>query len=187
MNNININDIINNGGATLTRELEHTNYTQGYMVSIQGMEKTYSLEDTTNILKGIEEYQEYLTSNNYTNGHIGLWVYDNKLYLDISLKIDNVRKAIKEAKANKQLALYDNNNEECIMLDNITIQKTYDILDNRDMLLCQFDTLEEVAKYLNVPSKRVSDSICKHERIHDIFKIDKLEFIIDKNELIANF
>ena len=64
IDNLNINEIIKNGGATLTKELENANFTSGFMVSILGMERIYNKNgDLEQLKKDIKEYQKILKNN----------------------------------------------------------------------------------------------------------------------------
>jgi hypothetical protein len=106
-----------NGGFSLDKD--NNAPTSGYMVSLEGLEfivdKFSDLsEDFVN--KVCERYrpQAQLRSE-YV--YFGAWVDDNKLYLDLSMNIQDREVAIAYGHANHQKAIYDVNNGESIYLD----------------------------------------------------------------------
>lgn len=145
MNKINLNEIIKNGGATLDKDLQPLQAKKGYMYSIIGYEKIYNLDDTENILKTIKEYQKILKNNCY----IGLWIDNNKLYIDISKLENNKTRALQLAKDNMQLAIYDIAKNENIYLKDIyyTIY-SYNEADDDIKYLNELEDYKQVINYL---------------------------------------
>lgn len=97
------NAVIENGGITLdSKTLENANLTSGYMVSISGYEVITTINDlTTNSLLAHARIAHAL------GGYVGLWLDNDKLYIDISLNIKSLENALKTGKFNNQLAIYD--------------------------------------------------------------------------------
>ena len=98
-----------NGGATLTSDLKEATLKSGYMVSLEDHELKTSIELLDSSL--LKEYQTIAKGN---NAYIGFWLDNDDLYVDISINIDNINEAIKTAKANKQLAIYNCSKGETI-------------------------------------------------------------------------
>jgi hypothetical protein len=93
--------------------------TSGYMVSLEGLEFIIdNFDDISDeeINKTCDRYrpQAQLRSE-YT--YFGAWVDDNKLYLDLSMNIQDREVAIAYGHANHQKAIYDVNNDKSIYLD----------------------------------------------------------------------
>lgn len=79
----------------------------GYMVSTtKNTEKVIDLSSLT--ADDIAEYRAE-QANNLTapNAYLGAWVYEGKVYLDVSRHESDLDQAIRLAKANDQLAIYD--------------------------------------------------------------------------------
>ena len=111
-----IDEIVQNGGATLNNELENANLNGGYMVSMVGHETIISLEDLKDykqVEKTLIEYKKLARKN---KAFIGAWINNNKLYLDLSKNYKRLGNAMKIGKKNNQLAIFDINNLEEIML-----------------------------------------------------------------------
>lgn len=145
MKKINIDEIIKSGGATLDKELQPLQAKKGYMYSIIGYEKIYNLDDKENILKTIKEYQKIIKGNLY----IGLWIDDNKLYIDISKLESNKTRALQFAEDNIQLAIYDIAKNESIYLKDIyyTIYN-YDEVNNDIRYINELEDYKQVINYL---------------------------------------
>jgi hypothetical protein len=105
---------INDGGATynlVTRESP----TDGYMVSELGYERV--IKGTDDINESVSNYirEHGFTLNNPIN-YLGSWVDDGYLYLDISRNYDTLEVAMRHARTNEQLAIYDITNNKTIEL-----------------------------------------------------------------------
>lgn len=143
-------EILRNGGATLDKNYKQTNLTTGFMVSLFGYEYT-----TNNIQDAIQKGLEYKELIQDKNGlYIGFWIDtedNNKIYVDISKQINNLRDATKTAKKNLQKGIYNNKTQKTIYLDyNISYYTLYEIIrDNTNKILDykfikQTDTKREI-------------------------------------------
>jgi hypothetical protein len=106
-----------NGGFSLDKD--NSAPTSGYMVSLEGLEVIIdNFDDISDeeINKTCERYrpQAQLRSK-YT--YFGAWIDDNKLYLDLSVNIQDREVAIAYGHANNQKAIYDVKNGESVYLD----------------------------------------------------------------------
>ena len=91
-----------NGGATLTSDLDNAAIDSGYMVSLAGHEFKTNIDLLT-----IELLKDYQRIAEQYNAYVGLWLDGDDLYLDISTNIQDQQQAIKMARDNNQLAIYD--------------------------------------------------------------------------------
>lgn len=101
-----------NGGATLKSDGSFLLVDAGYMVSLSGYEKKIALNDLN-----IQMINDYLLIAKKLKAYAGLWIDNNILYLDISIKILNKQQAINTGRKNKQKAIFDLFNKESIYLD----------------------------------------------------------------------
>lgn len=167
-------EIIKNEGLTVNDELKNANLKNGFMVSIQGYEfVTYNIDKA---IKKALEYKEIIKNKN--NCYIGFWVDvqdDNKIYVDISKNINNLRDATKTAKKNMQKAIYN-------IKDNKSIYLNYDI---------KFYTLyKKVYKIIN-DNKILSDEVFKNmyntiKEIPSNYRTDKENYSIYKDFININ-
>jgi hypothetical protein len=122
-----IKRIIENKGETLTKELKKADINGGFMVSLEGAEVQKNVNDINGIKKAIEEKQEIIKDNN--NMYIGLWLNNNIMYIDISINIIDKVEALEFAKYNKQLAIYDIENNNNIYLKDYNFIKYYTLYE----------------------------------------------------------
>lgn len=122
-----IKRIIENKGETLTKELKKADINGGFMVSLEGAEVQKNVNDINGIKKAIEEKQEIIKDNN--NMYIGLWLNNNIMYINISINIIDKVEALEFAKYNKQLAIYDIENNNNIYLKDYNFIKYYTLYE----------------------------------------------------------
>ena len=107
-----INNIKVNGGSTLTKKLNSIRKKSGFMVSLPGSEIVVDIEDK-NISDLLREQVEKINSK---NEYLGTWIDNKKMYIDISINIKTLKKALELGKEYKQLAIYDIKNDKVISL-----------------------------------------------------------------------
>jgi len=106
-----IKNIIKNGGATLNKQGNAKNYKSGYQVSKKDL-FILDIENIENITTIINN-----TLNNMQNDEfLGLWVDNNKVYIDLSIKISNLQKAVNFGKKLKQISIFEWSTKNCIYL-----------------------------------------------------------------------
>lgn len=162
-----INKIICQGGATLDRDLQPIDTQEGYMVSYFETEKTFDLNgiDYKEISNLILKRQADLKDNEY----LGFWVYQGKLYIDISILINNLKQAKQVGINNNQLSIYDlKNNKSIEIMEEVT---EYIIYQN-DRYIKAFDTLKEVAGWLGVTVSSASKIL--HKVYSGDYEIEKV-------------
>lgn len=124
MNFINVfNAIQKNGGATYNINTSELNPTDGFIVSLVGFEKI------TKVPVDFKEFQEILLSyltktvldqiGGRDDIYLGFWVEDNKLYIDLSEKIEDRDEAILQGYKRGQLAIYNANIKQVLTLQKL--------------------------------------------------------------------
>jgi|LSQX01.1.fsa_nt_gb hypothetical protein len=90
----------------------------GYMVSLQGCEEVYYTEEVTNYT-----IPGYITRHVHqlllSGAYLGAWLDGSKVYLDVSINVDDLQAALDLARDNKQLAIYDITRDESIYLEEL--------------------------------------------------------------------
>lgn len=167
------NEIIKNEGLTINKELKNANLKSGFMVSIMGYE--FITKDYNKMIDKIIEYKKILDNFNNDNYFIGVWIdkKDNdKIYIDISKKILNIRDAEKTARKNLQKAIYNIKDNKSIYLNyEVKFYSLYKKVYNNKKVL-----IDEVFKNI-------------YNSIHDIpsnYRLDKNNYIIYKDSININ-
>lgn len=132
---------ISNGGFTKNAYMEDISEKKGYIVSIEGFEKIYNINaDIAEIEKDVIEYINIIKNKKHL--YIGLWVDNDKIYLDLSKHYKNKEKAILNGINNKQLAIFDITKDESIPLTkNTYIVYHYNKVKN---------DIQYIKEYLNI-------------------------------------
>lgn len=107
LNKRQIINIIKNGGATLDpNSMTDIPINNGYIISLEGFETKLPLPKLkyNKINKTLKTYRQLAIEN---GTFIGLWVYDKKLYFDLSIYVLDISTAKQLAKLNNQLSIYD--------------------------------------------------------------------------------
>lgn len=103
-----------NNGLTLDLNGQPLKANKGYLVSIKDYESIINQNlINENILNSIIQKMIIESPN---NAYIGMWANQAKLYLDYSVLIQDKKKALKFAKQNEQLAIYDLENKKEIFI-----------------------------------------------------------------------
>ena len=144
---MNLKEIVQCGGATLTKELKALKKESGFMVSKIGCEKTFTFDNLEDLEKEVINYRNKLKNNEY----IGLWVDNNIIYLDISKYYTTKDKAIKSGIKNKQLAIYDlKNNKSIYLTKKAYIIYRYNKINNDLIYYKEFYNLNDIKKEFNL-------------------------------------
>lgn len=110
-NNNKIMEILTQGGATLNNTAKMVDFKKGYQVSKQDC----YIIDANKINEILQATQEIL-QNLKKNEFCGLWVDNNKCYIDISIKINNKQKALEMGRKLKQISIFSWCKKDCIYL-----------------------------------------------------------------------
>ena len=117
---MNLKKIIKSGGATLSiNTLKSTNYADGYMVGVVGIKRDLTGINRKKRLKMKAEIKAMAKDFGATGKdyHIGLWVNNNLLYIDLSLKVNDLMNAMEAGYNYNQKAIWDNAKKVEIPLD----------------------------------------------------------------------
>lgn len=109
-----LNKIFTDGGVSI-QVASGLIPSSGYMVSLQGCEEVYRSEDVTDdTIPGYitRHVKQLLIPGSYLGG----WIDGCKVYLDVSINLDNLQAALDLARDNKQLAIFDLQAGESIYL-----------------------------------------------------------------------
>jgi len=109
-----IDNIVKNEGATLTKTLRKSTLRTGYMVSLSGYEKQVKTTRKTKLF--FEIAKANAKAQNVKNSYVGIWIENGVAFIDISINIKDLDKAIQFGKNNEQLAIWDVKNETVIYL-----------------------------------------------------------------------
>jgi hypothetical protein len=108
-----LKEINDNGGVSYNITTGDYNPTDGYMVSLPGYEMAFDKVEEQDIKDYIVANIEALTND---NAYFGVWYDGNLIYLDISIKINDLYEACYSGITNEQLAIFDNANTVAIHL-----------------------------------------------------------------------
>jgi hypothetical protein len=103
-----IKSILKNGGATINKNGVRIKMKSGYQVSIHDI-----------AILPVEQFNKYILKELITRlsskgEYLGVWVDDNKVYIDISRRIPTKAKAVEEGKRLNQISILKWKNMECI-------------------------------------------------------------------------
>ena len=108
-----LKNIIENGGATLNKNGKAVNFKKGYQVSKKDCYKL-DITNTAEILEAVNNLLNSIDSKEFC----GLWVEDDQIYIDISIKIDSLQKALTFGRAYNQISIFNWNTKKCIYCNN---------------------------------------------------------------------
>lgn len=105
----------NNGGSFNISKSKIKKPLKGFMCSVKELliidKKDFNVKLIKSLIK--QEFQLLKENENY----VGTWIENDKVYIDISSNFTSKEKALKVAKDNKQLAIFDLNNMKSIYLN----------------------------------------------------------------------
>ena len=107
-------NILENKGATLTKTLRKSSLKTGYMVSLKDYEVIIKASQATKLFYEIGRANAI--AENIDNSYVGIWIEKELAYIDVSINIKDLDKAIEFGKNNEQLAIYDIENNLVITL-----------------------------------------------------------------------
>lgn len=165
-NNELVKEIIKNGRTTLTKDLEKAELKKGFIVSLEGTESQVKKNDYKAIIKAIEEKRDVIKDNSEL--YIGLWLDNDIMYIDVSININYKVEALEFAKKNKQLAIYDLEEDKSLYLKDFKFSRYYNVYkvirdkDNNIIdykIIAQKDNISELVNYFQSSIKTVKNSI----------------------------
>lgn len=166
-----INEIkISNGCNINYKNLDILKIKSGYMVSLANYENIIEFNNLNdyitqkNIFDAIiekKEQIEQLRQNNRKNIFvIGLWIYNNKIFVNISININSKKDAIRQGIEQNQYTIYDIKNKNDIELTkDVFIVYKYNQLKNDFVYLKECLSREEVYNLLKISKKGLYNCI----------------------------
>ena len=94
-----LKDIKANNGATLDKQGNSLSYNSGYQVSVKDLEIIPAYKLTK---KHLLEVLKTLP----VGANLGVWIDNNKAYIDYSVKFNNKRQALAYGKAHNQISIW---------------------------------------------------------------------------------
>ena len=115
-----LSDVIKNGGGTFNPDGSTHYKTDGYFIGGKDCTRIPLKSSTINTHKLtvkfiIDKFLNFDRLDGYD--FAGFWVDDNILYVERVIYIKNKQHAINQGKRNKQIAIWDIANSECILLE----------------------------------------------------------------------
>lgn len=173
---------INNGGFTIDGNFKPIQEKKGFMVSLYGYEKTYSLNGDYKALKAdLIKYQAIVKQ--YKNVYIGLWVDKDLIYLDISKHYNSKKRALQAGINNDQLAIYDIKKGESIYLTIDTyILYRFNAIKNDVQYIKEYTDINDLKKAVNVSN--IYNYI--NESIDEVKHVLNDEYVIIKDRMLLS-
>ena len=106
-----LKNLIEKQGATLNKDGKAVDFSSGFQVSKKDC-FILELKNINEILKNINGLLKEIRQNEF----VGLWVENGKIYIDISIKIDDLKNAVKFGKEKNQLSIFNWSTKNCIYL-----------------------------------------------------------------------
>lgn len=179
------NLVINNGGLTLTKELENADFKSGFIVSKKATESTFDIQDKKAIFKTIKEYQARLKNNEY----LGFWLDNGIFYIDISKHYESKQKAIKTGIINKQVAIFDIvNNKSIYLTKKAYIIYKYNKLNNDLEYIKEYYNINDIIKDYNLENKKsIYNYIVENiDNLDSYYNLLKNNYIIKIDNILIN-
>lgn len=176
-----IEKALKNGGFTIDKNRKAPKCKSGYVVSDFGREKTYLLNDKSDMVKlekDIIVYFDYIQNEDGAN--VGAWIEDGVLFLDISRIYQNKKEALKVGKKNRQLAIYDIKNDKSINIIKVfyTVHEVKKDFKN----IIEFNSMDDLQRYYNI--KNGYQYIIKDiDSVTESTALLKDRYIISKNTI----
>jgi hypothetical protein len=174
-----IKETLKNGGLTLDLKAK-----KGFMCSIYGMEKTFTIDHLEELEKELDNYKRIAKTKKGL--YVGLWVNDNIIYLDLSKLYKSKSQAIKKGIENKQKAIYDLEHQKDIeILKDCYIVYKYNQLKNDFIYVKEFYNLKDIIKEYNLKNNK---SIYHYitSSIDNVKELLNNQYIILKDNLFYN-
>ncbi len=137
-----VDSLKENGGFSYSYNTGEYNPNNGYFVSLQGYESTSSLNKFSD-----KDIKEFLAKNNEVlsreDAYFGGWSNDNVVFLDVTIKIPFLERAIYLGIINNQKAIYDAFKDNVITLPSPQRSGT----ESQQKFYAQYKALEITSAY----------------------------------------
>ena len=164
------NELTKKGGLTLNKNLEALTKKIGYIAPYQNTEKTFTLNELDQLKNEILKRAENIKKDKYIN----IRLTNNNIYLNTIIILDNKAECLEFAKDNKQLSIFSLKENKSLYLKDYHFIKIYTIYNKLEQIVAQFDSLEEVANFLEITKKAVKNIISENKKTkNEMFTIKK--------------
>lgn len=165
----------------------------GFMVSIAKYEKILDEKNYTNEKKfGIDlcnalrekrrQVKELKALNPKSAFYIGLWINENKLYIDISIKIKDFKTAFNRGIKENQYFLYDlEKQKEVAIVKDVFIVYQYNKIKDDFIYYYECMTRKELYSTLGISERRARDIIVNSIDNYDLSKLYLNKYAIVKD------
>jgi len=173
-----IKEALTNGGLTIGLQAK-----KGFMCSIYGMEKTFTIEQLEELEKELENYKRIV--KNKKGLFVGLWYNEGLIYLDISKLYQSKQQAIKKGIENKQKAIYDLEHQKDIeLLKDCYILYKYNNIKNDYIYLKEFYNIDDLIKLFNIKKHNIYDYITND--LENIKSLINNQYLVIKDKINYN-
>lgn len=179
--------LINNGcNIDIDKNIKHVK--GGYMISLYNHETIVSnpsniMEVKKAIDKKIDTIKELKKVNHKSKFYIGLWMFENNLYIDISINVLSYKKAVEIGVNNKQYCIYDvKNNCDVKLQKDVYILYKYNHVNNDLQYIHEYINYKDVLNYLNISKNHFYNLVQKDIDVFDNSKLFKNKIAIIKDK-----
>lgn len=167
---INENFLTKKRRLTLNKNLKVLTKKDGYIAFYQNSEKTFTLNELAQLKNEILKRAENIKKDEYIN----IRFTNDTIYLNTSIILDNKAECLEFAKDNKQLSIFDLKENKNLYLKDYHFVRIYTIYNKFEQIVAQFDSLEEVADFLEITKKAVKNIISENKKTKkEMFTIKK--------------
>lgn len=170
------NELTKKGGLTLNKNLEVLTKKDGFIAFYQNSEKTFALNELAQLKNEILKRAKNLKKDEYIN----ISLTNDSIYINTSIILDNKIECLEFAKDNKQIAIFDLKENKSLYLKDYHFVRIYTIYNKFEQIVAQFDSLNEVAEFLEITKKAVKNIISENK------KTKKEMFTIKKDYVLAD-
>lgn len=170
------NELTKKRRLTFNKNLEVLTKKEGYIGSYQDSEKTFTFNELTPLKNEILKRSKNLHKYEF----ISLKLANDIIYINTSIILDNKNECLEFAKDNKQLVIFDLKENKSLYLKDYHFTKIYTIYNKFEQIVTQFDSLEEVADFLEITKKAVKNIISENKKTKkEMFTIKKDYVLVD--------
>lgn len=170
------NELSKKRRLTLNKNLEVLTKKDGYIASYQNSEKTFTFNELTQLKNEILKRAKNLQKDEYIN----ISLTNDSIYINTSIILDNKAECLEFAKDNKQVSIFSLKENKSLYLKDYHFVKIYTIYNKFEQIVAQFDSLEDVADFLEITKKAVKNIISENK------KTKKEMFTIKKDYVLVN-
>lgn len=162
------------GGLTLNKNLKVLTKKDGYIAFYQNTEKTFALNELDQLKNEILNRAESIKKDEYIN----IRLTNNNIYINTSIILDNKIECLEFAKDNKQISIFSLKENKNLYLKDYHFIRIYTIYNKFEQAVAQFDSLEEVANFLEITKKAVKNIISENKKTKNEMYTIKKDYVL---------